>query len=126
MTSFDAAFHEIGAKGHLSNATAREAAERYCKVLTTYPDIPQHMLCIAGYDDDTRELWDIPEVRKFVKDFAGWIVLILGLRPLSTWRLDEASLGLILVCTGLGEIDGRDPATGNWVIKTRVAPPPRH
>jgi hypothetical protein len=115
------AIHEIGAKGHFSTALARDAATGFCQAIAAFPAI-QHMLCVAGYDDDTRELWDIPEAREYVRQFAGCVAFTLPGLPVASWRLDPGSLALVLVCTGLGRVKGVDPVTGGWLVVAATAP----
>jgi hypothetical protein len=62
---------EIGAKGHLSRGDARLAARDWLAVAILKPDIPIGF-SIGGYDDDPRELLDIPEVTDFLKIWAGF------------------------------------------------------
>jgi hypothetical protein len=116
MIDPDAAIHEIGSKDSFSIELAREAAIGFCQAIAAFPAI-EHMLCVAGYDDDTRELWDIPEAREFIRNFAGFVALARPGVPLEAWKLDRESLVLILVCTGLGRIKGRDPDTGAWLVE---------
>lgn len=121
MIDPDVAIHEIGAKGHFSTALAREAATGFCQAIATFPNI-KHMLCIAGYDGDTRELWDIPEAREFIRQFVRCVALTLPGLPVASWCLDPGSLALVLVCTGLGRIKGVDPVTGGWLVEAGTAP----
>lgn len=64
--------------------------------LTFRPDFKGFMLSVDGYDDDPRELDEIPEAAKAIADFAKMI----------QWRGIKAFISehyaLICVCLGLG------------------------
>lgn len=121
MIEPDLAIHEIGAKDHFSDALARAAATGFAQAISVFPNI-QHQLCIAGFDEDERPIWDIPEARAYVRRFAGWVALLMPGRPLEAWALDPGSMAMVLVCTGLGRITGRDPETGGWIVEAGRRP----
>ena len=75
-----------------------------------------HMLVVGGYDDDPRELWTVPEVKEFVRDFTAWVAMT-SRKPLTQWRLDQGSIMLIALCSGIGRIIERDPVTGNLTVE---------
>lgn len=66
---YDAIVMVIGGKSDLSAALAIRQAH-YVKVIAeTYPDATIS-LHLDGFDDNLRELWDIPEAAQFIQWFA--------------------------------------------------------
>jgi hypothetical protein len=64
-------------------------------------------LAIDGFDDDPRELWQVPEVRAYIRG------LVLGLHTEVLARLDDHSKVLAAICCDQLRPVGRDPVTGN-------------
>jgi hypothetical protein len=113
----EAVIVQIGEKGELTRVLARDAAEAMVTAREAYPEATL-TLTVDGFDADPREIWDIPEARAYVRDFAGFAALIRPGVPLQAWKLDPGSLALILVCTGRGRITGRDPITGGYLVES--------
>jgi hypothetical protein len=110
------ALHEIGTQGDFTDVGARKAATDFVGARAMLPNAT-HMLVVGGYDGDSRELWDIPEARAFVRRFAGYVALLLPGTPLTGWNLDNASIGVIAMCIGFGKVVFKDPATGASTIE---------
>jgi hypothetical protein len=106
MRDFDAIFCVVGGKGALSNDTLNGALKHLNTTVRTGTTGDIH-LAIDGYDDDPRELWQIPEVKDYIRR------LILGLDLEVMARLDELSRILGAVCCGMLRPVGKDPVTGN-------------
>jgi hypothetical protein len=107
MRDFDAVFCVVGGKGDLSDATLASVLRHLnTTVRTGTANAPIH-LALDGYDDDSRELWEIPEVKAYVRR------LILGLDLEVMSRLDPLSRILGSVCCGMLRPVGKDPVTGN-------------
>jgi hypothetical protein len=95
-------FLEIGSKGHLTPAARRLSSETFRLARIRYPSA-RIGLMVGGYDDDPRELRDLPEVRKYI---AAWA----RDAGLSDWRVavqvpwDESmgSLALLQACGAFG------------------------
>jgi hypothetical protein len=93
----------IGARGEITKSYARAAAKAFVEIRQRCPDglIYPHFL---GYDSDPRELWQLPEVRRY----ARWWTRFAGI---SDWRLamavrwldPECTLGLLAVCGAFGD-----------------------
>jgi hypothetical protein len=118
MTGFDHvdfAAHEIGARDDLSRETAEKSAWGVALAITRLPDATHHLM-ISGYDDDPRELWDIPEVCVFVRQFSDSLAARLPVKPLGHWSFAEPSLALLAMCLGTGRVQARDPVTGVFTI----------
>jgi hypothetical protein len=49
----------IGERGRLTRKAAGNAAREYQRLASLYPTTPMYV-CIHGYDDDAREMWQIP------------------------------------------------------------------
>jgi hypothetical protein len=106
MRDFDAIFCVVGGKGHLSDETLFGALAHLNSTVRTSTTGDIH-LAIDGYDRDPRELWEIPEVKDFIRR------LILGMDLEVMSRLDPMSRILGSVCCGMLRPIGKDPVTGN-------------
>jgi hypothetical protein len=115
MSDFDLVAHEIGVKGHLSDVAAFTAAFSFALAVLRMPE-PQHHLLIGGFDDDPREVWDIPEAREYLCQFSAALHTLFPDRHPGQWRLDDQSLGMLAMCLGVAKIVGRDPTTGEFTI----------
>ncbi len=73
------------------------------------------LIWIAGYDDDPRELWDFPEVRRYVR----WWSRAAGLGSWQAaieipWADFDACMGVLIACNVFGDehpFDLRKPDT---------------
>jgi hypothetical protein len=117
MEGFDAAFIEIGGAGELTSFNAMAAAEIVIMAMRRYPFADLH-LAVSGFDDDPREVWDIPETKEYFEMFVG-AMFVLHAPPVSEWRLDQATMGVIAMCCGIGTIVGRDSKTGVYDIRIK-------
>jgi hypothetical protein len=61
--------YNIGWRGKLTNKNAQEYAEGWRTMRAKHP-AATFCPIVAGYDEDPRELWEIPEVVKYVRQFA--------------------------------------------------------
>jgi hypothetical protein len=87
---YDAILMVIGSKGDLSARRAGESAVSVKLIAERYPDASLS-LHIDGFDDDPRELWEIPEAARFIR----WFAMALeskGLPPRFHARLAEESI----------------------------------
>jgi hypothetical protein len=92
---------EIGHKNHLTPEVAVKSATGVLSLNARYPDT--HMaIVIGGYDNDDRELWDIPEAAEFVKLFAT-LLCVRG-RKLDSFNFVDDSLAVLALCTKSGKI----------------------
>lgn len=89
----------IGAKGDLTEARARDAADEWKRAISKKLDLL--VISVDGYDADPRELWMIPEVCAYVCDFARYA----GITPEQAIRLipDDRGAGLLAACGAFGE-----------------------
>jgi hypothetical protein len=115
MEGFDAAFIEIGGAGELTSFNAMAAAEIVIMAMRRYPFADLHLM-ISGFDDDPREVWDIPEAKDYFEMFVG-AMFVLNAPPVMEWRMDKSTMGVIAMCCGFGKIVGRDPKTGAYDIR---------
>jgi hypothetical protein len=106
MRDFDDIFCVVGGKGALSDETLYGALAHLNGTIRTSTTGDIH-LAIDGFDDDPRELWEIPEVKEFLRR------LTLGMEMGVLARLDELSRILCSVCCGKLRPVGKDPVTGN-------------
>lgn len=109
---------QVGERGQLDTKHASDAAQGILKARETYP-AATIVLVVNGYDEDKRELWDVPEVcdymvELFDKVFADWPE-----GGLADLNLEPNSMTMVLVCTGVMRVTGRDPATGNYLLRLR-------
>lgn len=84
----------IGDKGHLTRADRRLSARVWKRI----PHSKTVLLTISGYDDDPRELWQIPEVCAYVH---AWAMLV-EVTPDDS-RLHRDSLQLLAHCVSAHE-----------------------
>jgi hypothetical protein len=105
MRDFDAVFCVVGGKGDLSDDTLANVLKHLNGTVRTSTTGDIH-LAIDGYDDDPRELWEIPEARDFIRR------LTLGMDLEVMSRLDPLSRILGSVCRGMLRPIGKDPVTG--------------
>jgi hypothetical protein len=62
-------FIEIGDRAKLTEAEAVSAAKAFHGARQHYPDVPI-LISIGGYDDEARDLWEFPEVCRYVQLWA--------------------------------------------------------
>jgi hypothetical protein len=94
----------IGLRGKLSPSNAYEAAASWRRMQT----LPQYsnaffLLGVAGFDDDPRELWDIPEASGFVRRWAKLAKLDSASAVLKS-RLLTQSRGLLAKCSAVKDV----------------------
>lgn len=114
---YDAATIQVGAKDPPPDAVEM-SAQGILLLRQTSPDA-MITLWVDGYDDDPRELWDIPEVCEQVKQV---IYMILRAKP--EWSLDDLKLHpysvcLVGMCLGILHITGCNPKNGNYIMEVR-------
>ena len=90
----------IGAKDDLTEFRARKAAAEW-KHSAASKQIERLMICVDGYDDDSRELWMIPEVCAYVCDFARYAGITL--EQAIKFIPDECGAGLLAACGAFGD-----------------------
>ena len=101
---------EIGARGEFTTEAADAAALIFALAVAQHPKTTKHLM-IGGYDTDQRELWDIPEVVEYVREFVTIAAGLLRL-PFEDWKLDDPATAMLAMCCGVGRITYRDPITG--------------
>ena len=69
MQSYDLIGLEIGVRDKLTEANARLGATAFRLARQRYPRTAL-MISIGGYDKDPRDLWEIPEVRAYLRSWA--------------------------------------------------------
>jgi hypothetical protein len=69
MTDYAAIFIEIGVAGDLTERAAARAAVAFRLARACSPAASVHFT-IGGYDDDPREIFEIPEVREYIRRWA--------------------------------------------------------
>jgi hypothetical protein len=106
---------QVGEKGDLTRTHASAAATAIINARRAYPDAVV-TLSFDGFDDDQREIWDIPQARTYLLDVIATAFQSLGF-DLRCLNLDEASNVLVGMCSGALRIVGRDPATGNYLME---------
>jgi len=94
---------EIGARGNLTKRRAREHAVVFKETRRASPGA-EITIGIAGYDDDPRELWDFPEVRRYVR----WWSRAAGLGSWQAaiavpWANFDAGMHVLVACNVFGD-----------------------
>ena len=93
----DLIIHEIGERGNPRPNDSMDAARGFLGGLARYPNA-ERAIMLDGYDDDPREIWEIPEAKRQVLDFvANLYALAPELQP-KDWKLDDVSNGLVMMC----------------------------
>ena len=82
----------IGGAGYLTREFARAAAQELCRALASSisPHTPVY-LGVMGYDDDPRELHEIPEVQQYL----GWFAAEFDKAGIDETRLIQQSRELV-------------------------------
>jgi hypothetical protein len=93
----------IGLRGELRNMQAHEAAKAWQALLARYPKAII-MLSVAGYDDDRREIWEIPEARDYVCRWAKLAGLDHSAAAMTS-PLDRDAVGLLAKCGAFSDVD---------------------
>src|ERR1700760_952194 len=57
--------------------------------------------CVGGYDDDVRELWEVPEVMRYLRE---WCKIVKRMGGHGLDRLDEVNRTLLLVASEKGRL----------------------
>lgn len=113
MPKFDHIFSEIGHNGNLTPRIAEDTAAKWFMVFKIQPEA-KHEFMIGGFDQDPRQLWEIPEVCDYVRRFAG-AACLLTKKPITQWNLEDASLCWVALACKVGKILSRDPNGGATV-----------
>ena len=62
---------QIGARGSLSKERARQSAQAWRETALRYPKA-YFIIALLGYDEDPREVWEIPEAARYVRWWAQY------------------------------------------------------
>lgn len=103
-------FCVVGSKDSLSDQALTDAITLLNDQLRTRTVGPIS-LALEGYDEDPREIWEIPEARDYMRRLA------LQLHDGVAKRLDEASMIMCAVCCGYLRPVSTDPVTGAITFK---------
>jgi hypothetical protein len=99
--SYTDVFAEIGIKGELNKEHAARAVARLRVLFETMPQA-RFCLIIGGYDEDPREVWNIPEVAEYYVWIAAGL-MHLGM-PFTALKLHDDTLAVLALCTKAGHI----------------------
>jgi hypothetical protein len=102
----------IGMRGNLTKAAARQSAMIWREVLTRYPGAMLY-ISVLGYSADPRELWEFPDVCRYVRQWARFAGMddidtanrLVGMEsPLRAMPYLAASgMGFLAACGVFGE-----------------------
>lgn len=114
MNRFDIVMLVIGGRGELEERHVRNAADKYRDLRALNPDAVVG-LSLSGYDDDPREIYEIPEARDYVKRFAA----LAGIRtpddvPKQSGR-ETYMMALLAACGVFGDVETIKDAHGTTV-----------
>jgi hypothetical protein len=85
--------------GALTPEAVHESAKRWRAAAANNPHAT-FIVMVGGYDDDPRELWDLPEVVRFVRDWAQ----AAGIHsPNDLPEVDPSTSGFLAACGLFGE-----------------------
>lgn len=90
---------DFGARNKLSRKHASDAAGTFKKLTDQFPDA-EFCICIAGYDDDPRGLWEIKEVAAYVRQFMDACDKIMTRNV----KINDECKAMIAACLGVAKI----------------------
>jgi hypothetical protein len=90
---FDVALIEIGHRKHLGDPLLFAESVKAWKSVQSQPGLRHVVFAVGGYDQDPRDLWDIPEVAEYV---FHWM-MSADIQP-NDQRVHPDSLGLLQAC----------------------------
>lgn len=97
---YDEVLCEIGDAEHRSEADAIAAGEWIAVVAVSQPTALIRLM-LGGYDEDPRELWDIPEAAAYIRQVA-LASGVLDWRSPIVKRFGETTVLLLAQCGALG------------------------
>jgi len=100
MTDFDLVVWEIDTSGGLTLETAESAALGLASVMRRCPKA-RVQFALPGFDTDPRELVDIPEARRFLRQMGEALALYSEKPGQLITRLDYSNVLILAVCMGL-------------------------
>jgi hypothetical protein len=100
-TDMSLAVVEMGQKGELDAQHAAEAARAILSIREKYP-AAKILLAMAGYDDDERALWEVPEVCSYLRILFDAVFTDWPGGELTDLNLEETSLGCVALCLQQG------------------------
>lgn len=106
---------QVGNKGELDTKHAADAAQALLKARETHP-AATIVLVVNGYDEDQRELWEVPEVCDYMLELFDTLFADWPDGSLNDLNFHPMSMGTVMLCTGAMRVTGRDPATGNYLL----------
>jgi len=101
MPDYSHVFIEIGGRDNLTRQVIEEVRTAPLLAARAQPGRPI-VLMVGGYDDDPRELWDIPEAAAHIRAYAVSSGLADWRSPLFRCLAEEA-IGLLVACRALYE-----------------------
>jgi hypothetical protein len=96
----DAILVAVGTRNQLTKAAARDTAAMWRETTQRYPKAAFH-ISLSGYDEDPRELWELPEAARYVR----WWARFAGMDDPATAShfLDPEGMTFLAVCGAFGE-----------------------
>jgi hypothetical protein len=85
----------IGCRGQLTRQNAKEAADAWKQLQQRCPEAPKY-ISLLGYDDDPREIWEIPKVTRYVRMWAHYAGITEAGEVLD--QLGEIGVGFLAAC----------------------------
>lgn len=103
MTAPDVIIMELGGRGRFPSP--EKVAADFARVVLSNPRA-EIGIAIGGFDDDPRELFDVPEVMDWLREFAAVLPPHLGAAMAAEdllARLDKPSRALLMLAAGVIE-----------------------
>lgn len=104
MDEFDVAIHTIGGRENLTDKDLRQAVKAYRLILLANPGLKECHLVLHGWDEDEREIWDIPEACAYIRKWAK----AAGVDTYSgalAGKIHEWSIGLLAKCGAMRDMN---------------------
>lgn len=100
MNDFAMIVWEIDTSGSLTMESAEDTAWNLARVMQRWPDA-RVQFALPGFDEDPRELVDIPEARRFLRQMGETLALYSERPGQLITRLDYGNVAILAVCMGI-------------------------
>jgi hypothetical protein len=92
----DVVLYQLGRRDMLTDLHACESGEVFKNMLRKNPCLREVIFVMPGFDDDLREIWDIPEAAEYVRQFAQAAGISDALDLIDV--IGEAGVGFLAAC----------------------------
>jgi len=104
VDNFDVLVLTIGDTDHMGDENINESVLAYKIVLFSSPAVKEVHIVLGGYDDDEREIWEIPVAKAYVRRWAHFAGIHTYQQAVAG-HLHKWSIGLLAKCGALDDVD---------------------